>query len=297
MGEKLSPDSQIAVLRAVRAEARMPPEVAQRIVDGAHARRRRRRAVWLGVPCVVAAAAALALWLGRAPRPSTPGGGPTPAQPALTPAPVAVHASGADSAAVALGAHRAELAPHTRLQVLPAAAEDVALVLTTGQAGFAVEPLAPGHGFRVATGDVLVEVVGTRFTVALEDGCTWVAVDEGRVRVTPADAAPVELDPGARRTFCTGAGAAQAVPGEGWVREALALVSAGREPARAAALLERYLATYERGVFAEDAMFHLALLYRRLDRHDDARRVARGFVERFPSSRRAAHLRKDVLPP
>src|SRR5690606_2684178 len=158
--------------------------------------------------------------------------------------------------------------------------------------------LPAGHGFRVATAAALVEVVGTRFTVAIEDGCTWVAVSEGAVRVTPASSDIDELGAGSRRTYC-GAGAgpglgAEETPeaDERWVREALVQVSSGRDLARATPLLERYLVHHGDGVFAEDAMFHLALLYRGHGRAADAARLIDRFLERFPRSARAGRLRR-----
>jgi hypothetical protein len=147
----------------------------------------------------------------------------------------------------------------------------------------------------VATDTVLVEVVGTRFTVAITDDCTAVSVTEGVVRVTPASGDAGELTAGARHTYCPAAAGDGAVAGERWVREALVLVSENRAAARATLLLERYLAHHERGVFAEDAMFHLSLLYRQQGRGDDARRLAGHFVERFPGTRRAERLQAEIL--
>lgn len=296
MGEHVSPDTEIAPLRMLGVEATMPADVGERIVRESLRRlergRRRRRVLWIGAPMAVAAAAALVVWLVRAPGPApgvaAPGRG-------LAPAPVAVHTSGADAAEVALGAHRVHLAPESRVEVTRPPGADVDLALAAGSAEFTVAPLAPGHGFRVATDTVLVEVVGTRFTVGLTGGCTAVAVSEGVVRVTPASGDTAELRAGARQSFCPAAAEEGAVAGERWVREALVLVSENRDPARAAILLERYLAHHERGVFAEDAMFHLSLLYRQQRRGEDAARLAAHFVERFPGTRRAERLRSEIL--
>jgi hypothetical protein len=203
-----------------------------------------------------------------------------------------VHETGAGAEHLALGPHRADIAPHSRVELMPGQGADVDLVLTAGKVELAVDPLPAGHGFRVATAAALVEVVGTRFTVAIEDGCTWVAVSEGVVRVTPASSDIDELRAGSRRTYCGATAAENPEAGERWVREALVQVSAGRDLARATTLLERYLAHHEGGVFAEDAMFHLALLYRGQERDADAARLIDRFLERFPHSDRAERLRR-----
>jgi transmembrane sensor len=296
MGEHVSPDTEIAPLRLVGIEARMPADVGERIVRESlrrlERRRRRRQVLWIGAPMAVAAAAALVVWLARASGPepgiAAPGNG-------LAPAPVAVHASGADAVEVALGAHQVHLAPESRVEVIRAPGADVDLALARGSAEFSVAPLVAGHGFRVATDTVLVEVVGTRFSVSLTDGCTAVAVTEGVVRVTPASGDTAELRAGGQQRFCPATAEESAVAGERWVREALVLVSENRDAARAMILLERYLAHHERGVFAEDAMFHLSLLYRQQGRGEDAARLAGHFVERFPGTRRAERLRSEIL--
>jgi ferric-dicitrate binding protein FerR (iron transport regulator) len=295
MRDHVSPDGEITPLRLLHAEATMPAEVHQRIVQGSlqrqQRRRRLRRLAWIAAPCAAAAAAGLVLWLARAPGPSVDIAPPALAV-ALTPAPAAVHETGASATHLALGPHRADIAPRSRLERMPGQGADVDLVLTTGKVELTVAPLPAGHGFRVATEAALVEVVGTRFTVAIEDGCTWVAVSEGVVRVTPASSDSDELRAGARRTYC-GAGAGEShEAGERWVRAALVQVSEGRDLGRATTLLERYLAHHADGVFAEDAMFHLALLYRGQGRDADAARLTQRFLERFPDSARAERLRR-----
>lgn len=292
----MSPDIEIAPLRMLRAEAAMPAEVQQRIVRGSLQRvarhRRQKKVFWLAMPCAAAAAASLVVWLAR--DPGRPVGASAPGVAAtLTPTPAAVHETARDGERLALGAHRVDIAPHSRVEVMPSQGADVDLVLASGKVDLAVDPLPAGHGFRVATSAALVEVVGTQFTVALEDGCTWVAVSEGVVRVTPANGDIDELRAGARRTYCSEVAAESPEAGERWVREALVQVSTGRDPARATALLERYLAHHAGGVFAEDAMFHLGMLYREQGRRADAARVIRRFLERFPDSSRAERLRQS----
>lgn len=295
MRDHVSPDIEITPLRLVHAEAAMPAEVQQRIVQGSlrrlEQRRRRRKLIWIAAPCAAAAAAVLALLLWRDPGQQGEIASPAVAL-ALAPIPAAVHETGADPGRLVLGPHRADIAPHSRVELMPSQGADVDLVLTAGKVELVVDPLPAGHGFRVATAAALVEVVGTRFTVAIEDGCTWVTVSEGVVRVTPASSDTDELRAGGRRTYC-GAGAGEnPEAGERWVREALVQVSAGRDLARATTLLERYLAHHADGVFAEDAMFHLALLYRGQGRDADAARLVERFLARFPHGSRAERLRR-----
>ena len=296
MGNDMSPDIEIAPLRMLRAEGAMPAEVQQRIVRGSlqrvARRRRQKKLFWLAAPCAAAAVAGLVVWLARDPGRSAEVDAPGMAA-TLTPTPAAVHVTSADAQRLALGAHRVDIAPHSRVEVMPSQGADVDLVLTDGKVELEVDPLPAGHGFRVATSAALVEVVGTRFTVALEDGCTWVAVSEGVVRVTPANGDLDQLRAGARRTYCSAAAAESPEAGERWVREALVQVSTGRDPARATALLERYLAHHAEGVFAEDAMFHLGMLYREQGRRADASRLVQRFLERFPNSSRAERLRQS----
>lgn len=291
MRDHVSPDGEITPLRQVHAEAAMPVEVQQRIVRGSlrrlEQRRHRQRFFWIAAPCAAAAVLALLLW-------QDPGqkGDITPPAVALAPIPAAVHETGADTGRLRLGSHHVDIAPHSRVELMPSQGADVDLVLVAGKVELVVDPLPAGHGFRVATAAALVEVVGTRFTVAIEDGCTWVAVSEGVVRVTPADSDADELRAGGRRTYCGASAGENLEAGERWVREALVHVSTGRDLARATTLLERYLAHHADGVFAEDAMFHLALLYRGEDRDADAARLIERFLTRFPDGPRAERLRR-----
>ncbi len=74
----------------------------------------------------------------------------------------------------------------------------VALVLRAGTARFEVVPHAPGT-FQVVAGDVVVEVVGTVFTVERRASRVRVSVDKGRVKVTWRSDAPFYLSAGESR--------------------------------------------------------------------------------------------------
>ncbi|MCB9689491.1 MAG: hypothetical protein H6738_22280 [Alphaproteobacteria bacterium] len=122
---------------------------------------------WLGVPALVVLAALALLWL----RPSS---GPAP---------------------VPLVGERIEIAPPAPVVDRPGyraegdgryevARDEIGVLATqlTGELTWEVEPMPEGQRFRVLADDVLVEVVGTRFTVGLAPA-PWVAVASGRVLV------------------------------------------------------------------------------------------------------------------
>ena len=127
-------------------------------------RRRARwtvRSAWVGA---VAAAAAIAIWVGRSPEPSR-----------VEPPRVAIHATGADYTTVSSELVR----------------------LRDGTIALDVEPLRPGERFRVVVGDGEVEVRGTSFEVtATSDHLIGVRVTRGRVEVRPVGAATMILEPG-----------------------------------------------------------------------------------------------------
>ncbi|MBP6899259.1 MAG: FecR domain-containing protein [Burkholderiaceae bacterium] len=101
----------------------------------------------------------------------------------------------------------AELPEHSRLRLDTATQLDVALYrhqrelrLTRGRAMFEVQP-DPSRPFHVLAGPLRISVLGTRFSVGhAPDGAgqVQVVVEEGRVRVAPADTAAeaVELSAG-----------------------------------------------------------------------------------------------------
>jgi hypothetical protein len=144
--------------------------------------------------------------------------------------------------------------------------------------------LPAGQHFRVRTEHLTVEVVGTDFTVSLLGECTRVDVTEGRVRVRSTSDEELLLSAGQWQQHCVS-------PGEALVREALALVLAGKEPERAAGLLRRYLAEQPRGPFEEEALFHLWLVESRGPAATAARATADALLQRFPSSPRAERVR------
>jgi transmembrane sensor len=75
------------------------------------------------------------------------------------------------------------LSADARVDTVEATATLTVLRLLQGTARFDVAP-APGRVFRVHARDTTVEVLGTRFVVAIEPTGTRVSVERGRVRVT-----------------------------------------------------------------------------------------------------------------
>ncbi|HJK95798.1 MAG TPA: FecR domain-containing protein [Polyangiaceae bacterium LLY-WYZ-14_1] len=152
-----------------------------------------RRAAWrrpwvpLGAGgLVVAAAAALLLWLGgsEAPAPSLPvvasGARIAPASDAAAPSEVRLSEGS-----------RVAVRPGAQVDVVRGSRERVRLALRRGRADFAVTR-NPRRPFEVEAGPVLVTVVGTRFTVIRGDApgggeSVRVAVQEGQVRVRRPD--------------------------------------------------------------------------------------------------------------
>ena len=78
------------------------------------------------------------------------------------------------------------LAPTTRTRTVRDTAEAVTIELARGRGTFDVHR-RPGRRFTVVAGEVSVVVIGTRFSVAREDGRVTVEVERGRVEVRRGD--------------------------------------------------------------------------------------------------------------
>ncbi|MBI5545250.1 MAG: FecR domain-containing protein [Deltaproteobacteria bacterium] len=209
-----------------------------------------------------------------------------------------VIAAGEESRDATILRHLVQVAPHASVRVERAAAGQVELSVLKGSSRFAVEHLREHEGFRVRVGTVLIEVVGTRFDVATDGICSVVGVSEGRVRVTSGGVREA-VSQGERKTFCPPESVRHGLsahpgdePGTELVREALVLISAGKELEEAATLLERYRSEHREGVFAEDALFHLCILELRRANAARARELAAEFRRRFPNTTRNETLDK-----
>lgn len=279
--------------------------VRRRILEGARERTLSRqnhplRRLFVGAALAGAAAAALVITVplfgsptGTSDRPSQPMAG-------VTAATLDAVASVGD---YSIGPHRVQIDADSRLRFLGVDPRAVRLDLQEGRATFSVDKLGGGDTFEVRTDQVLVQVVGTRFTVVSSGECSEVIVEEGRVRVLSPSEEPNVLGAGQSGRFCE-PNQRKGVPGydplaqgESLIRDALVLVSQGRDLDRAAHLLGRYRAEYPDGPFVEEALFHLALVKARLGFADEARHLAQTFERTFPASPRADKLHRMIAAP
>lgn len=129
----------------------------------------------IGGAALVAAGALLVLW---------PTPGEVPARPVWSVTPDARMAATEAEARVDLeDGTTIDLEAHSSLRGLRRAPEELAIELVHGGATFDVAHVE-GRAFRVATGDVTVRVLGTRFRVGRDAGQVSVRVERGRVEVT-----------------------------------------------------------------------------------------------------------------
>jgi hypothetical protein len=152
---------QLAAVRVVeRAEAVIPSD-------------RPRRIGWFVGAGALAAAAVVALVVLR-------GGGPAGAE---TPAPSRIVTPVGGTSQVTLAGALIEAQSDTSVEVQHGPGGAITLVIARGAVDCDVEPRGNRPPFKVIAGDVTVEVVGTRFTVA-RTPAPRVDVARGKVRVT-----------------------------------------------------------------------------------------------------------------
>ncbi len=268
-----SNDTAPEALVALRG-ARPAPAVENRIVEGALARAMgpRPRPVWPWLLAGAAAAAGVFVAL-------------RPKGPAEIPDAPAVAAASQSAPALEDLRYVAEGSDAVFRVETPGIHQKI-VHLSAGTATFAVQPVPPGGLFAVQTPHGRVEVVGTRFTVAVGERCSRVSVSEGKVRVRRDDA--VFLVPaGESREVCRGGEV-----GEGLMGRAQEDLAAGRfDDARRG--FEAYLGLAPSGLFAEDALFNLALLARRAGDEATHRAATERFLQRFPTGPRAERLRSQ----
>jgi ferric-dicitrate binding protein FerR (iron transport regulator) len=284
-----------AQLRRIYGRAVPPAEVEQQIAAGALARAARPSRGWglrLGlVAAGVAVVAVVLVWVWpRQPAPADVGAG------GLAPvtAPAAIQA-GDKGKRLVVGQHEVQLAPQTRVRLVRSAPDGTELVLESGKARFLVKPRA--GRFRVRAGPLLVEALGTDFSVEARGACGRVEVARGTVRVTVGQQ-KVQLVAGQARTFCPKvARPSKPLGGEAEVRQALGILASGKDLEKAARLLGSYLEQHPGGAFEQEALFHLCAVEMRLGHHDRAQRLAATFAQKYPGSRRAQRLRELVSRP
>lgn len=270
------------ILASLR-HAAPPREVQDRIVRGAMKRVKRRPLLAHGFELALAASAAavaigvgLHLW-----GPSAPVENPLPAKGSL-------HAARDLPTAFKIDAHEVHLSPETEVEVLVAEPGRIELAVSSGKATFDVQRLDGGEVFRVRTDHVLVEVVGTRFSVQSERNCSTVVVEEGQVRVSDTAGTVILLSPNQQRRFCPGSNA------DSLLRQALVLISGGESLDEAVKLLEDYLQSNPAVALEEEALYHLCLAHARLGHDEEARRLAAEFRKKFPESPRLDRLERGL---
>lgn len=284
--DRQEPDRRLGQLK----DAGPGAEVEARIVRGALARieGRSRASVWgwrwlVPTAAVAGAAAAFALW----PRP-------------LATVEPGTYVARAEPARFSLGPHQIELASETTAELVQTEPGAVRIALGRGKVDCDVDPLAADETFEVRTEHARVAVVGTRFVVEADDGCTRVRVTEGRVRVegdAALDGALLTLGAGETEELCVPepepatepAPAVEPPPEADLMRAALDRMAAGEIDA-AVADFEAYRATYPDGAFVEDALFHQAVLELKRDNFAAAEALVNRFAERFPDSSRRKTL-------
>lgn len=283
---------------ALRSLAGSEPSMAvrQRIVAGAVDRKNKRPLMaraFIGLALAGAATAAVvvALRVDTVPAPID-GRAVAPVVASVdAPAPGSVRSEGT----FAVGPHRVIVAPGGSV-LFESTGSDTRLRVEKGSARFEVEHLQAGESFQVRTGQVLAEVVGTRFAVAADGACSSVSVAEGRVKVTEENGGIRSLGVGEEGRFCRSDAPARAAAdeGEGLVREALVLVSRGQDLEKAASLLARYRQDFPGGAFQEEALFHLTLVKAKLGANGEAAALAREFARAFPQSERTEKLQRAL---
>jgi hypothetical protein len=191
-----------------------------------------------------------------------------------------------------IGPHRAVLARRARLRVLGGTARSPELELRQGKVGFTVAPLR-GGGFTVRTQQVRVTVLGTLFAVEVDPRCTRVEVTRGLVRVqSHRGGLRRELRGGEALAVCDAQSKANQLDADAQiVLRAITMLRKGENLEQAEKLLASYLERRPDGTHAEEALFFQVLIKERLGQHDESMKLARTFIDRFPSTSRAKTMR------
>lgn len=146
---------------------------------------------WIAVPGAIAATLAALVLVPARPEPTTRSFGALTADGAPLPPGSAVLpgmrlAATADAGWTQLDGTRIALAAGTRARLDPPAPGTM-IALEAGELSAVVSPQPPGAPLRVTTPDASLEVLGTRFRVAVAPGSTGLSVEEGRVALTGTD--------------------------------------------------------------------------------------------------------------
>lgn len=168
------------VLRAVMQDAPHPqPTVWTTLFGGG------RAFVWAGAAAVLAVALVIGLQ-DRTAAPEQPVAAAEPLPPEVGER-GAIYTAGRDVRKVTVAEAMVSIQPEGACEVTRLGGAVTQLDVIAGAVHFAVDKRAPGHSFRVTSGDVLVKVVGTAFTVdRVDDEHVTVSVDHGVVAVSRA---------------------------------------------------------------------------------------------------------------
>lgn len=177
----------------------------------------------------------------------------------------------------------------------------VVLTVLDGDVSIGVAALASDAHFVVNTPQVRFEVLGTAFTVAVDERCSVVDLSEGQLAATvTGSGAQSVLRAPTEKSFCREDQSDDPVEqvddngddGAALVRSAMALLIGGEQLPEAERLLQEYQQKYPGGLYEQEALFHLCAIKLKLGDRSEAQRIADDFFQRFPESRRSKRLRE-----
>lgn len=182
-----------------------------------------------------------------------------------------------------------QLAPHSQLVLERRHPGRTIVNLQRGEVSCSVDKLQGEQRFKVATAHLEVRVVGTRFKVHTQQDRTEVDLSEGEVFIYRYHGIkPVRMRAPERRRFFGDRG-------EALMQLALERV-AEADDEQAVELLERYRGMFPKGLFLQDALFHLSVLYERMGEHKKAKQLAQELARRWPERARTLRLQQGQQP-
>lgn len=217
----------------------------------------------------------------------------------------------ADPVGLDLGAHRLEMHPESSLTLSSLEAKALSLRLNSGNLSARVHKLGHGERFSVAAGTVLVEVVGTIFSVGFTDSGVAVEVQEGEVRIVHGSQKD-RLAAGGRRVFpgirVADSGAdlrsKAAMPGRQAERRSAESLTEEEKvfsraqkaliqevnPGKAIPHFRQYLDRYPSGMFVPEALIHLGEACEKLGDFSCAQNHYRKFMQSYPDDSRSVRV-------
>jgi hypothetical protein len=200
----------------------------------------------------------------------------------------------------AVGPHHIELVRGHGRWVSSKTKQTTSVALEAGRARFSVRPLSKGV-FKVATQHLEVTVIGTVFSVSVDDECSQVEVVRGQVAVrakaAPENAAaPILLERHGIHTICRLPSTPERLSRlEQVLRDGLSALRRG-ELVNARRMITRYLAAKPRGPLAAEALFQLVLLEKRLGHRARVKKLRAMLNRRFAASTYPKRLERLLGP-